>query len=280
MKKIILPTDFSENAYNAIKYAVQLFKDEETTFYLIHSYTPPVFQVEYVLQSPSQTGLEDSYKMRAMKQLEELKKRLLEEFQNTRHTFVIWADFNTLTDEILLRTKNEKADLVIMGTQGATNTREILFGTNTTQVINKSICPVIAVPSNFEYVAPKGILFPTDYEIDYKKERLQQLLNISKKHKSKIDVIHVSTGRDLSDEQAANKQKLEELLSHTNNSFHELPSKGIIEGINQYQTENAMNLLVMARNKRTFFERLFVEPVIKSIGFHIDIPFMVIPYSK
>jgi len=47
MKKIILPTDFSENAYNAIKYAVQLFKDVESTFYLLHTYTPPVFQVGY-----------------------------------------------------------------------------------------------------------------------------------------------------------------------------------------------------------------------------------------
>lgn len=280
MKKIIIPTDFSENAYNAVKYAVQLFKDVETTFYLLHTYTPPIFQVEYVFQSPSQIGLGDSYKTRAMEQLATLKKRLQEEFANAEHTFVTWANFNTLTDEILIMTKNEKADLVVMGTQGATNTREILFGTNTTQVIRKATCPVIAVPSNFKYVAPKEILFPTDYEIDYKKEQLQQLVNISKKHGSNIDVIHVSTGHDLSDEQGANKQKLEDLFAQTNNSFHDLPDQGVIEAINRFQSEKGMNLLVMVRNKRTFFERLFVEPVIKSIGFNIDIPLMVIPYSN
>ena len=214
MKKIILPTDFSENAYNAIKYAVHLFKDVEATFYLLHTYTPPIFQVEYVLQSPSQVGLGDSYKMRAIEQLEALKQRLLEEFKNAEHTFVTWADFNTLTDEIEIMTKNEKADLVIMGTQGATNTREILFGTNTTQVISKATCPVIAVPSNFEYVAPKEILFPTDYEIDYEKEQLKQLLDISKNHGSNIEVIHVNTGHDLSDEQIKNKQKLNYLLGY------------------------------------------------------------------
>ncbi len=38
MKKIILPTDFSEDAYNAIHYAVQLFNEVETTFYLFHTF--------------------------------------------------------------------------------------------------------------------------------------------------------------------------------------------------------------------------------------------------
>lgn len=278
MKHIIIPTDFSENAYNAIKYAVQLFKDVETTFYLVHTYTPPIFQVEYLFQSPSQVGLQDSYKMKAMKQLAALKQRLQEEFNNIEHTIVTWADFNTLTDEILIMTKKKNADLIIMGTKGATNAREILFGTNTTQVINKSICPVIAVPSEFKYKSPKTILFPTDYEIDYKKERFQQLLNISKNHDSNIDVIHVATGYDLSDDQIGNKQKLNYLLAQINHTFHNLPDQGIIEAINRFQVEKKINLLVMARNKHTFFERLFIEPIIKKIGFHVDIPFMIIPY--
>ena len=280
MKKIILPTDFSENAYNAIRYAVQLFEDVETTFYLLHTYTPPVFQVEYVLQSPSQLGLQDSYKTRAMQQLEALKQRLLKEFEITKHTFVTWADFNSLTEEILIKVKNEKADLVIMGTQGATNTREILFGTNATQVINKSVCPVIAVPSDFKYKVPQAILFPTDYEIDYKKEPLQQLFDLAEIHGSKMDVVHVSTGHDLSEKQVVNKQQLEDLLTGTDHSFHDLPDQDLIEGINQFQVDHSMNLLAMVRNKHTFFERMFVEPVIKKIGMTIEIPFMVVPYPN
>ena len=280
MKKIILPTDFSENAYNAIKYAVQLFKDVETTFYLLHTYTPPIFQVEYIFQSPSQIGLGDSYQTRAMKQLKELKKRLQKEFKDPKHKFVTRAAFNTLTDEILLMAKNQKSDLVIMGTQGATNTREILLGTNTTQVINKTICPVIALSSEFKYKTPKAILFPTDYEIDYDKEQLLQLLDIAKNHDSKIYVIHVSSGYDLTDNQLRNKHKLKEILAQTDHKFKDLPNQGVIEAINQFQNKRAMDLLVMVRNKHTFFERLFVEPVIKKIGLNIDIPLVVIPYSN
>jgi hypothetical protein len=40
MKRILLPTYFSENAYNAIFYAVQLNKDIKCKFYILHTYTP------------------------------------------------------------------------------------------------------------------------------------------------------------------------------------------------------------------------------------------------
>ena len=59
MKRIILPTDFSQNAYNAICYAIRLFKEVECTFYLVHTYTPAIYQAEYVLHSPGQIGLGD-----------------------------------------------------------------------------------------------------------------------------------------------------------------------------------------------------------------------------
>lgn len=278
MKKVLLPTDFSENAYNAIRYAMQLFKDTEIQFYLLHTYMPPVYQTSYLLQSPAQFGLGDTIRENALQKSEVLKTRIEKEFQNSKHSIITKVAFNSLVDEITETQENEKADLVIMGTQGATGAKEILFGTNTTQVIRNVNCPIIAVPSEFEYTDPKFILFPTDYEIDYEKWQLQQLLDIGKNHDSSIDVIHVSSGYELSEVQMRNKQKLNSILASTNPIFNDLQDQGVIEAINQFQSKKEMDLLVMIRNKHTFFERLFIEPVIKKIGFHIDIPFMVVPY--
>ncbi len=278
MKKVLLPTDFSENAYNAIRYAVQLFKETETQFYLVHAYIPPVYQTEYLLQSPAQFGLGDIIRENAVEKCEAVKTRIEKEFDNPKHRFIIKVAFNNLVDELLETQENEKADLIIMGTQGATGAKEILFGTNTTQVIRNATCPVIAVPSEFKYTQPKYILFPTDYEIDYEKGQLRQLVDISENHGSSIDVIHVSSGYDLSEDQLRNKQKLEGILATGHPFFNDLPDQGVIEAINQFKSKKEMDLLVMIRNKHSFFERLFIEPVIKKIGFHIDIPFMVLPY--
>lgn len=277
MKKIILPTDFSDNAYNAIRYAVQLFKNVEATFYLAHTYIPTIYQTEYILYSPGQIGLGDMYQENFQGQLEELKTKIEGEFNNPKHTFIPHTAFNVRVGEVIDMIKNEKADLVIMGTQGATGAKEILFGTHTVNVIKKATCPVIAVPSGFEYENPTEILFPTDYEIDYNKEQLQQLLDIAKNHIGSIAVIHVSSGYDLTETQLKNKQKLNSILAETTHLHHDLPSQEVITAINNFQIKKHMNLLVMVQNKHTFLERLFIEPTIKKIGFHETIPFMVIP---
>ena len=280
MKRIILPTDFSENALNGIRYAVQLFKDVETTFYILNTYIPTIYQAEYVLHSPAQIGLGDIYQESSSSQLEELKKSLVDEFKNTNHTFLVHSAYNVLVDEILKTAENEKADLIVMATQGATGAKEILLGTNTVHMIQKSTCPIIAVPSNFEYEPPKEILFPTDYEVDYKKTPLNCLLDIAHDHISSIEVIHASSGYDLTETQLRNKKNLDQILGKIDHLFHDLPNQGVIEAINTFQIKKPMNLLVMVKNKHTFLERLFIEPIIKKIGFHVNIPFMVLPYSE
>jgi nucleotide-binding universal stress UspA family protein len=173
--------------------------------------------------------------------------------------------------------EKEGADLVVMGTQGATGAKEILFGTHTVHVIKQVHCPVIVVPSGFEYETPKEILFPTDYEVAYGKLQLQVLLEIAKLHSSSVEVIHISAGYELSDVQEKNRKKLGKLLGKTSYLFHDLPSQEIITAINTFQQKTQVNFLVMVRNKHTFLERLFIEPVVKKIAFHVTIPFMVIP---
>ena len=54
MKKILLPTDFSDNANNAISYAVQLYKNEKCNFILLNTYTPIIYQVEFLQASSPQ----------------------------------------------------------------------------------------------------------------------------------------------------------------------------------------------------------------------------------
>ena len=280
MKRIILPTDFSDNAYNAICYAINLFKEEECTFYLLHTYTPAIYQAEYVLHSPGQIGLGDIYQENSLNQLKDLKKQLIAEFNNKKHTFMVHSAFNTLVDEIVETSENENADMVIMGTQGATGAKEILIGTNTVHVIKKACCPVIAIPPNFKYETPKEILFPTDLGIDYQEEQLRALAFLAKQHVSRIDVLHISTGYDLSEEQLKNKAKLEGIFGRIAHLFHEMPNQEVITAINNFQQKNKVKLLVMIQNRHTFFERLFLEPVIKKLGFHVTIPFMVIPPHK
>lgn len=280
MKKILIPTDFSVNAYNAISYALKLYKDEEATFYLMNTYTPAVYQSEYLLFSPGQIGLGDIYQENSEKKLNEVKDCVMEEFNNPKHTFMIHSAFNTLVYEIVETTKNENIDVIVMGTQGATGAKEILLGTNTVHVIKNALCPVLVVPPGYTFEAPKEILFPTDYDVDFMQTGLQVLTDLAKFHGSKIDILHVSLGNELTTKQLENKSKLGESLANIPHRFHDVRDQEIITAINDFQTDQKINLLIMIRNKHTFLERLFIEPIIKKIGFHVTIPFLVLPHNS
>ena len=276
MKKILLPTDFSDNSFEAIRYALLTYKDVKCTFYLLHTYNPPVYQTEFILGSPSLVELTNILEETATIKLEQLKLQLVNQYSNSNHTFILRTAFNTLQNEISELTAAENLDLVVMGTKGATGAKEILFGSNTVHVIKKSKCPVIAIPPNFEYEVPKEILFPTDFEINYTKKQMQPLLLIARQHKSQINVLHVRQAVELNIVQKENKKQLDRLLVNMA-VFHSVADNEIIPAVNQFQEKTKINLLVMIQNKHTFIERLFIEPVIKKIGFHITIPFLVIP---
>jgi nucleotide-binding universal stress UspA family protein len=280
MLRVLIPTDFSDNSFEAIRYALLLFKDFACQFSLLHTYMPPVYQAEYLVGSPGLIGLGDVIRETAITDLEKLQKRLEDQYSNNRHTFDSNAYLNTLPNQVNEIVEDKKIDLIVMGTKGATGAQEVLFGTHTVHIIKKAKCPVIAIPPNFVYEVPKEILFPTDYEVDFKSKSLDILLKIAQQHLSSIEVLHVSYGYDLSKQQQENKENLDYYLEDVAHLFHTTPNQEVIQAIDNFQLKYKMNFLVMVQNKHNFFERLFIEPVIKKIGFHIRIPFMVIPHAK
>ena len=277
MKRIILPTDFSTTSINAIRFALQLYKDEECTFYLMNTYTPAVYQAEYVLHSPGQIGLGDTYQSESEEHLNSLRDSLLKEFDNPAHTIINHSAYNTLVEEVNSMTENEEADLVIMGTQGATGAKEVFLGTHTVHMIQKSICPVMAIPEDYQYSGLNSILFPTDFEIDYGSAQLHDLISLAKRNNSHVHILHLASSFGLSGEQLENRKTLKHLLGDIPHTFHDEEDNQIIEGIYKFQKEHKVDLKIMIQNKHTFLERLFLEPIIKKIGYHLSLPFMVIP---
>ena len=280
MKKILLPTDFSDNSWNAIKYALQLFKDQECNFVLLNTYTPIIYQFEYLQSSSAQFGLVDTLKESSKKGLDELQKNILSEFNNPKHVFTKISSFNSLTTEIDDLYTNNIMDIIVMGTKGASGVTGVLFGSNTIHVIKNAKCPVMAIPSDFSFETPHEILFPTDYEIEYQAKHLKPIIEIAQNHISRVNIMHVYTGNDLTEAQQKNKSILETSIKNIAHLFHDIKNQNVPEAITNFQLKARINLLVMINNKHSFFENLFFKSTIKQIGFHLNIPFLVIPSGK
>ena len=277
MKNILLPTDFSDNSWNAIKYALQLFKDEKCTFHLLNTFTPVIYNVEYLQVSSAQFGLVDAMKEVSTKGLKTMSDRINKEFKNPNHKISEISSFNLLIEEIRELDRAHLIDFIVMGTKGATGAKEILFGSNTIHVLKSVKCPVLAIPSDFEYETPLEILFPTDFNINYNKSHINPIKAIAKQYNSRVNVLHVSTGYDLTEMQYKNMKTLEASLKDIANIFHEVRNQNIDDAINEFQIKAKINLLIMINNKHSFFENLFFKSTINKIGLHLNIPFLVIP---
>ncbi|WP_340202304.1 universal stress protein [Ascidiimonas sp. W6] len=277
MKKVLLPTDFSANAWNAISYALQLLKDEECTFYFLHTYVPPFYRMDYMVGGPAFSGLPDAMLDISLTGLDKTLKDVQEEFPNEKHTFKKIASFNMLSDEVNEVTERENIDFIVMGTQGATGAKQIFLGTNTVFVLRKAKVPVLVIPENYHYKGIKQILFPSDYRTLYKRRELKVLVNLAKSHHASITSLHVTSEGELTEAQKRHREALKDFLEGVECKCKELYKQLMPQAVYDYLSVNDYQMLAMMNRKHSFLERVLLKQNVDDIGFHIDIPFLVLP---
>jgi len=276
MKKILLPTDFSNNAWNAIVYALEFFKDEECLFYLLNTYTPVIYRVDYMIGGPAVSAIPDVGIDVSLAGLERTLEKIKKEYPNAKHQFETVSEFNTLTDEVNARSKKEGMELVIMGTKGASGVKEIFLGSNTIQVIRKAEIPVLAIPEDYKFQKLNSIVLPTDYEVSYMAKNFKILVDIVKKHGATLHIVH-AVEQTLSTVQLGHKSQLKAMLQNLSTEFEDVTDDYMPNIVHNYVEENHIDMVAMLNQKHTFLERLLFRQHVDSVGYHCTVPFLVLP---
>lgn len=272
-KNILIPTDFSDNAWCAAVYALKLYADEECNFYFLHS-----TKMKASTMSNFSNKLLNIMVDQAKNELIELKQMAETVDANANHEFDIILSVNAMDEAIERAINRHNIDFIVMGTKGATGAKEIFFGSNTVKIIKHiKTCPILLIPNEYEYEEPKQIAFPTDFNRFYGEELLP-LKELANLYNSKIRVLHINEEKNLSHIQNYNLAMLKTYLENYPHTFHWMPdytnkSSAIIDFINELH----INILVMINYEHSFMESIISEPVIKKLGFHATVPFFVIP---
>ena len=272
-KNILLPTDFSDNAWSAVVYALKLYANVECHFYFLHS-TKMILSTILDSSNKVVTAISNN----AMQELIELKDMAQTSNANANHQFEVVLSSASLMNAIDNSVDKYKIDTVVMGTKGVTGAKELFFGSNTVRVVKKlKKCPVLIVPDEFDFIAPNQIAFPTDFN-HYYGEELLPLRRLSELYNSKIRIVHINEEDKLTNLQSYNMTMLESYLKNYPSSLHWMPDYAKkTQEINDFIEELDINILVMINYKHSLIENIIKEPVIKKIGFHPMIPFFVIP---
>lgn len=276
-KRILIPTDFSKNALNAARYALDLYAKLNCEFYFLNvfsldSYTtkslsfPEPESAEY---KTAQEKSQDSY----LKLLDMLKL----DYDNPKHSFYTISAFNFISEAIKQTIAEKDIDLVVMGIQGASRTKGVIFGSNTVKAMEKiRECPVLAVPKDIQYSIPKEIVFPTNYKATFKRRKLNYLIEIAKMNESTVRVLYVSIDHDLTELQESNKHLLRDIMEPVKHSFHILTSNDVLEGITSFVESRNSDMIAFINHKHFFFNSIFSKPLVKEIGYKAIVPILAL----
>ncbi|MBE7639181.1 universal stress protein [Salegentibacter sp. BLCTC] len=276
MRKIIIPTDFSENANNALRYACQLFKYEKSELILLHAYAEKVYADENVLSNALMDELKAVTKIRSEEELGKISLKVHDEFCNPRHKVKLIAAFGDLVDEVNSLVNSENADLVVMGTRGLTNDSSLGMGSNTLMVLKYVQCPVLAIPANFTYNEPKNILFPTNFLIPYQKRELKVVGEIARDFNSKIHFLYLSKHKATSSRQQDNLEFLKQQFYNTITEVHQKDELRKEKAIEDFIATNKIDLLVMVNSRHTYLEDMLLTSTIDKVGLHPSVPLLAL----
>ncbi|MBB6681337.1 universal stress protein [Aequorivita sp. 609] len=276
MHKILIPVDFSNNSMNAAKYAAELFKHGHSEIYLIHAFADRVYNEKLNLPDADFDSLKAKTLSDVEEKLAKMKKDLFAYSPNPKNKIITVAEFGLLVDTVNEWVESKNADIVVMGTQGETDDKNITFGSNTLQVIKYVKCPVLAIPEIYTDVHPKNILFPSDFMIPFKRRELKLLGSIAKCFASKINFLYVSKFNKLSLRQHDNKAFMEACLSENQIDFVQKDKKNVTKAVNKFIIENPIDMLVMVNTRHSYLENILYKSTIEKIGLKIDIPFLVL----
>lgn len=279
MKKVLIPTDFSDNAWDALTYAIRLYDDIPCCFYILNTFLVGASRTSNIKSRARNTHIYQLMKEESELGLKEIKDHLEKHLLNDKHQYKTLSRSGTLTDVVGSLVEKEGFDLLVMGTTGASGPKEFFMGSNTVHVIKHvAKCAILSVPNKYEYNEIQRALFATDFKHDFKKEDLKCLIELQLIHNFKINIVHIKQEDELSDVQMQNKDYLQSCLGDCTFEFRELISdNGIATTLDQFAIAENINLICLLNYEHNFIEMITHEAVIKNISFHSDKPLLILP---
>ncbi|PKD16792.1 hypothetical protein APR41_08290 [Salegentibacter salinarum] len=274
MKNILIPTDFSANAWKATVYAFSLFQNELCNFYFLNACKPEFYTPDINGDSLAQAKSENKILMnKLLKEVTTINKN-----QNHRFKPVIIESW--LNDAVVEIQDEIIFDLIVMGTKGETEPDDRIFGTNSMNVIETvDHMPVLLIPDNCVYVpeVKKELVLATRFDKSFSDYEINFLIDMAKKFKASIRILYIQDTENLSEEQKNTKEGLHDYFKDVSHSFHTLTNIEVTKGIHSFIQSRNSDVLVLNHKKRGFFQNLFSKSLLKELGKKPQIPMLFMP---
>ncbi len=190
MKKILVPFDFSDQATDAFRFALQMAKQSACEIHLLHVVELPVLYDTVLMPALSfeEENLQDKRRNADLK-LE----RLIKKYSSSEVKLETRTEFGPTSATILAYVDKNAIDQVVMGTKGAIGLREILIGSNTEKIVRASNVPVIAAKNFVHPREIKNIVFPNTLETDSNEDLVMKIKTLQHSLGATLHIVWINT---------------------------------------------------------------------------------------
>ncbi len=272
MKTILVATDYSSPASNAVDFAANISSETGASLILFNVHKLSVHARNSLASS-------DSIEHR-IKQSEEQLVKHCQEVSDQYKINVEWELGKDDTVESLKEfTSKHSVDLLVMGIE-SNLTEYKLFGNTTTDTIKLMQFPLLVVPHDVHYNGINRITYACDPVYIKDNCDLSVLKQFIRNFKSSLEILHVNTnGIDLKGNTEM-EMLVDDIFSGIAHTYRYVNHTRVIDGIKAGLEEYPSDLLVMIPHKLGFFESLIKGSHTSQMTVTTRLPLLVIPNEK
>ncbi|MBC7947501.1 MAG: universal stress protein [Chitinophagaceae bacterium] len=273
MKTIIIPTDFSPAATNAMNYGVDMALSIDASVFLLHVYTIPIgfgdMPVSLVSVEEIKRAAEDNM-IRLKEDLVHITSGKIKIYTEARLGLVI--------DELEELCKRIQPFAIVMGTSGSSEMERTLFGSNTLSAIKHLPYPIICVPKGKEYgQGIRKVGLACDFREVVETTPVEEIKNFVKEFHAKLFVLNVDhDNKQFTADTPEQSALLHTGLAEVRPEYHFITHTDIEDGINEFAETHDLDLVIAIPKKHKLLDGIFKKSSTRQLVFESHVPVMCV----
>jgi len=277
MKRIIVPSDFSDVSKDAFNFALELAPVLGVSLKVVHIFSGSFNTIHpFVIRAERGQGEILSDELEAFMEPERkgdilsIKSRVQIEYE---------AIVGLPEWEIIKFSQSPETEAIVMGTTGSHGVIGKLFGTISTDVSRRAGCPVFLIPGKVQFTGFKNILFASHFEAT-NELTLKRLVNIATLFHANVHFVHVREENEKYDYRVVENRIFEILFREDTPSFAfnmtVTDAHSVVDGLNNYILHNDIDLVVMVAQQRSFWKDILHKSMTKTMVLNTKLPLLIL----
>ena len=257
MKRILVPTDFSDHAMYALKAAAQIAKEHDAELLLLNLLDLPTHMNDAV-----SSGVNIPEVMLFLNKTNERLDDLLEEdfLDNVKVSAV--AKIEKAFQGIVKYSEEHGVDLIVMGSHGQSGFQDMIIGSNTEKIVRASNIPVLVIKQEMDNFKSKNVVFASDFSNEIKKP-FEKLVAFAKILKAHLNLVMINTPNSFKSNLVAEKRMSDFMQDFdlTDFSLHIYNDTNVEKGVLNFANKMDADIISVCTHGRTTFAHFFVGSI-------------------